>query len=122
MIWAVCLEPRAKPCTELVEQDIELAEEVNELKHQLDFYDRDIEERNLVLLTLHQPMAKDLRKILTVGKVICDLERMGDQVRWIARLTIHLYDDGKNPPPQQLLSDIRRMADYVEQDIKNDEI
>ena len=68
-----------------VEQDVELAEEVNRLKHQLDFYDRDVEERNLVLLTLHQPMAKDLRSIACMLKMDTYLNRIGRYGKDIAK-------------------------------------
>lgn len=98
----------------LENEDVEGAQEVIERDQQINELDMEADESIIQIIAKRQPMAKDLRKILTVGKIICDLERMGDQVRWIARLTIHLYDDGKNPPPQQLLSDIRKMADYVE--------
>jgi phosphate transport system protein len=68
-----------------VEQDVELAREVNSMKGRLDEYDRDIEERNLLLLTLHQPMAKDLRTIACMLKMDTYLNRIGRYGKDIAR-------------------------------------
>lgn len=66
------------------------------------------------LIAKRQPVAKDLRDILTVQKIITDLERVGDEARKIANLTIHFYDNGKPPPSNEILSDIYAMADFVD--------
>ena len=67
------------------ELDLELATSVDERKHRLDEYDRDIEERALILLTLHQPMAGDLRTIACVLKMDTYLNRIGRYAKDIAR-------------------------------------
>jgi phosphate transport system protein len=81
--------------------------ELNELDVQAD-------EEIIRLIVKRQPVAKDLRDILTVQKTVNDLERVGDEVRKIANLTIHLYDKDKQPPNGQMLMDIYRMADFVD--------
>lgn len=76
--------------------------------------DVQIDEGIIRLIAKRQPMAKDLREILTVGKIVTDLERIGDQARRIARLTIHFYDNDQPPPNYHLLQDIFRMSGFVQ--------
>jgi phosphate transport system protein len=67
------------------EQDVGLADEVNTLKHELDDWDREIEERLLKLVTLHQPMAKDMRTIACMLKMDTYLYRIGRYAKDIAK-------------------------------------
>jgi phosphate transport system protein len=73
------------------------------------------DEEIIRLIAKRQPMAKDLRDILTVQKIITDLERVGDEARKIANLTIHFYDNGKTPPSKEILNDIYDMAAFVDE-------
>ncbi|MCU7862674.1 MAG: phosphate signaling complex protein PhoU [Candidatus Thiodiazotropha sp. (ex Lucinoma borealis)] len=73
------------------------------------------DEEIIRLIAKRQPVARDLRDILTVQKVIIDLERVGDEVRKIANLTIHFYDNGKAPPSNEILHDIYEMAKFVDE-------
>ena len=97
----------------LEDEDTEAAQAVIERDQEVNALDIDADDELVHIIAKRQPLAKDLREILTVGKIVSDLERMGDQARWVARLTIHLYDGDKNPPPHQLLSDITKMSNYV---------
>ncbi len=80
--------------------------EINKLDVQID-------DEIIRLIAKRQPVAKDLREILTVGKIVTDLERIGDQARRIARLTIHFYDHDLPPPNYHLLQDIFRMSAFA---------
>ena len=60
------------------ERDQELAARVIELDAEIDRMEVDLEEECLKILALHQPVASDLRFIVTVLKVNNDLERIGD--------------------------------------------
>ena len=75
-----------------VEQDTELARKVHHQKARLDLYDRDIEERALVLLTLHQPMASDLRTIACMLKMDTYLNRVGRYGKDIAKDAMAMAD------------------------------
>jgi phosphate transport system protein len=68
-----------------------------------------IEEKSLILLTLHQPMAKDLRRIATLLKIITYLNRIGRYAKDIAKITIELSE---KPQVKKLVS-IPYMADTV---------
>ncbi len=65
-----------------------------------------IEERCLEIIATQQPMASDLRTIISVLYIIVDLERMGDHAEGIAKLAILLADE----PPLKPYIDIPRMA------------
>ncbi len=81
-------------------------QELNDLDIQAD-------EEFINLIVKRQPMAKDLREIITISKAVSDLERVGDEVRKIAQLTIHIYDTDSRPPNRQVLRDINTMAAFV---------
>ncbi len=67
------------------DQDEEMAERVYNMKGQLDQWDRQVEERALRLLTLHQPMAKDLRTLACILKLDTYLYRIGRYGKDIAQ-------------------------------------
>ena len=67
------------------------------------------------LLALRQPMARDLRIILAVNRLVSYLERIGDQSKSIASLCISLYgSDQSIKLDKKLVSGIPRMAKYVQ--------
>lgn len=67
----------------------------------------DIEEECIQLVATQQPMASDLRVIVSVLHIIVDLERMADHAEGIAKITIMMGGE----PPLKPLIDIPRMAD-----------
>jgi phosphate transport system protein len=74
----------------LKDQDIELAKKILKTKNKIANMDSLIEEKALILLTLHQPMAKDLRKIAAILKIITYLNRIGRYAKDIAKITVEL--------------------------------
>ena len=62
----------------LVERKAELADTIAAKDDEIDAREVHIEEECLKALALHQPVAQDLRFLITVIKVNSDLERMGD--------------------------------------------
>ena len=60
------------------ERDAKLAEKVIEMDIQIDQMEVDMEEECLKILALYQPVAIDLRFIITALKINNDLERIGD--------------------------------------------
>ena len=62
----------------LVERRADLADRVIDSDAQVDETDIRIEEECLKLMALHQPVATDLRWLITVVKVNAELERMAD--------------------------------------------
>ena len=98
----------------LKDEDTKAAGQVIDRDQKLNEIDIRADEEIIRLIAKRQPMAKDLRDVLTVQKTISDLERVGDEARKIANLTIHFFDNGKNPPGKEILQDIFSMAEFVD--------
>ena len=69
----------------------------------------ELDGRCVKLLALHQPMAVDLRVILSAVKINTDLERVGDLAVNIAEAAIRYLSH----PPVKALIDIPRMAEIA---------
>jgi phosphate transport system protein len=67
----------------------------------------DAEDKCLELIATQQPLASDLRTIVSVLHITVDLERMGDHAEGIAKIALMLADE----PPLKPYIDIPRMAD-----------
>jgi phosphate transport system protein len=100
--------------TSLKEQKLEIAHMVNFEDNKIDEYDIQIENECMHLIALQQPLAKDLRTIATVMKMITDLERMGDNAVNIAKITLEI---GKEPLIKPLI-DIPNMSVIVQKMVK----
>jgi phosphate transport system protein len=76
----------------LVEKDHDLAHQVMQTdKCEIDHIEIDVEQECLRIMALHQPVASDLRFLVTVLKVNSDLERIGDLVAKIADKVLLMY-------------------------------
>lgn len=95
----------------LRDQDLEAARQVIEGDNAIDQLELEIEQACLQLLALKQPMAKDLRTIGTMLKVVTDLERIADHATDIARATIRIGSE----PLLKPLVDIPRMAEIAQE-------
>ena len=89
--------------------DIVLGEHVRELETAINTAEREVDEMAYDLLAKEQPMAIDLRFILSVIKINSDLERIGDQASNIAQRTLLPGDSPRIPLP----IDIPTMAEKV---------
>ena len=76
----------------LTDKDIQLAQQVIENDDLIDAMEMDIEKRALGLIALKQPVAKDLRLIASIFRIIIDIERMADHAEDIAQAANDLYD------------------------------
>ena len=74
----------------LIERQGELAQEVIDQDDLIDDMEVKIEEECLKILALYQPVANDLRFVITVLKVNNDIERVGDLAVNIAERAIYL--------------------------------
>ena len=73
-----------------LERDARMAESVMQRDDEIDEIEVDIEEDCLKLLALYQPVARDLRFIVSVLKMNNDLERIGDLAANIAARALTL--------------------------------
>ncbi len=94
----------------LAKQDLDRARSVFELDDDIDGLELEIENQCMNLIALQQPIARDLRTIGTILKIITDLERMGDHAVNIAKVTLEIGEDKLIKP----LIDIPKMARLTE--------
>ena len=64
-------------------RDLALVQQVVRVEKEINRYEREIDQMALDLLAMEQPMAIDLRFILSVIKINADVERMGDAAKTI---------------------------------------
>jgi phosphate transport system protein len=103
-------EAIARSIQALKSQDLQLAEAVIGGDDAIDRLELEIEEKCLEVIATQQPMAKDLRRVATLFKMVNDLERMADYATDIAKITTRI---GSEPLIKPLV-DIPRMA-YLSQ-------
>jgi phosphate transport system protein len=93
----------------LKNRDKELANEVLGMKEELYDFDYRIEEHTLRVLMLHQPMAKDMRNLACILKMITYLTRIGRYGYDISKITLEIADQ----PHVKKLIDIPNMSKIV---------
>ncbi len=71
-------------------RDRDLADLVIKGDAEIDRFENEVQDECLKILALHQPVAKDLRRISSVLLISTDLERMGDLAVGIAERALHL--------------------------------
>jgi phosphate transport system protein len=76
----------------LVEQDAALARATITFDDEIDEKEKEIESLCLKILLQQQPVARDLRLVSAVLKIITDLERIGDHAADISEITLLLAD------------------------------
>jgi len=89
--------------TAVKKSDSELAKKVIQWDEKIDALEVELEEECLKLLALHQPVAEDLRLIISILKINNDLERIGDHAVNIAERAVQLSKlDRLDTPPEIL--------------------
>ena len=76
----------------------------------LDDLTHDLEQRICLLLAQQQPMAADLRMLVTVLRVIHEIERIGDLMAKVAKAARRLYPHGLEPRLRGLIDRMRDQA------------
>jgi phosphate transport system protein len=85
--------------TALLAVDLPLAEDVIAADHAIDSFERDLDERCVLLIAQQQPVAGDLRVVVSALRMSASLERMGDLARHIAEVTRLRYPTPAVPEP-----------------------
>jgi phosphate transport system protein len=93
----------------LQDRDVHLAREVIAGDTQIDREENHIDEECLKILALHQPVAVDLRRIISAMMINTDLERMGDLAEEMAERAVYLARPPLLPIPEKL----QRMTDLT---------
>lgn len=69
----------------LANNDLELVEEVLRTEKAINREEVAIDETSTQMIVRHAPTAVDLRLLLSVRQIVCDLERVGDEAKKIAK-------------------------------------
>ena len=100
----------------IVKRDSELAEKVIVSDKRIDVLEQEVQDFSVRLLALRQPMADDLRQVVTALKLSNDLERIGDLAKNIAKRAQVL---NQIPPirPVQAIPNMGKLAQEIIKDV-----
>jgi phosphate transport system protein len=100
----------------LERRDPKLAEAAVSRDRAIDDLERQVQERAILMIAKRQPMANDLRHIMTVLKIAADLERVGDLAKNIAKRALAIA--GENHP-KPLMAGLGHMTDLALRQLKD---
>ncbi len=81
--------------TAMLDADLKLAESVIAADQKVDELQHDLEARAIALLARQQPVATDLRIVVTSLRMSADLERSGDLAQHVAKLARLRFPDAR---------------------------
>lgn len=105
----------ADSTTALVRDDASLAQGVIEIDSRLDALQRDIEERSILVIARRQPMAADLRAIVSAMRIAGDLERAGDLAKNTAKRVLAMTG---HTHPRRVVAGVSHMSDLAARQLK----
>ena len=94
----------------LAQRNTELARKVIERDTTLDIFQTTIEEKGINIIAQRQPLANDLREIVSALHISNDLERIGDLAKNISKRAIAI---GSEILPKSLISGLEHMTRMV---------
>ncbi len=101
-------ESLAQATQAILDGDLEVAESIIRNDDIIDVLTLDIEERCYQLLALQQPMAVDLRTLLTDLRMAAEIERSGDLVVNVMKSTRRLYGVDLDPVIRGMIDQLGR--------------
>ena len=107
VMWSMVEKAISRSIEALKGRDLNMAHQVIADDLKINEKRFDIEEKCIKLIATQQPMASDLRTIISVLSIMTDLERIGDHAEGIAKIVVMIGDE----PPLKPLIDLPRMAD-----------
>jgi len=96
----------------LIDADLDLAQHVISSDDAIDLMYADIEEKAFDLLARQQPVAGDLRAIVTSLRIVADLERAGDYATHVAEVARRRHPQSAIPP--RLAATVLEMGQMVQ--------
>jgi len=100
----------------LERRDPRLASEAIASDRAIDLMQKEIEELAISMIARRQPMAQDLRTIVSTLKVAGDLERIGDLAKNVAKRALAIAPETR---PQSLILGLRHMTELATASLKN---
>lgn len=81
----------------LVNGDSDLADSIRAKDKEVDRIEMTIDEEATRIIAKRQPAASDLRLVISIIKMVSDLERIGDEAKKIAKFALALAEEGQAP-------------------------
>jgi phosphate transport system protein len=101
-----------KATTSLIDANLSLAEEVITFDEKIDQIQHDLDARIIDIIARQQPVATDLRALITALRMSADLERMGDLAHHVAKVARLRHPD--SAVPLELQTTVQRMGHVAE--------
>lgn len=96
--------------------ELDLVEQVRQREKEVNRLEVEIDERIILLIARNQPTAIDLRLLLSISKMLTDMERCGDEAEKIAKVAQRLHEAQVDYEP---VVELRHMSDLVGTLIRN---
>jgi len=102
----------------LIQADLKIAEEVISNDEKIDLYQHDLDTRIIDIIARQQPVASDLRALVTALRMSADLERMGDLSHHVAKVARLRHPENVLPPElRDLVNHIGSVAESISRKI-----
>jgi len=100
----------------LVKGDSGLASKVQARDEDVNRLELMIDEECTQVIAKRQPTASDLRLVMSVAKMVSDLERMGDEASKVAKMAIVLAEEGESP---RGYVEVRHIGEHVSRMVRD---
>ena len=90
-------------------QDSSLLSDIENIEQKINAAEIDLDDQVESLIVRRQPIASDLRLVLAVSKIVRDLERVGDELEKVGKLSLESFDSSDDVG----ITEIQRIAEQV---------
>ncbi len=90
-------------------QDSSLLSDIESIEQKINAAEIDLDDQVESVIVRRQPIASDLRLVLAVSKIVRDLERIGDELEKVGRLSLESLDSADGVG----ITEIQRIAEQV---------
>lgn len=101
----------------LVRRDTALAQKIISADLRLDNLQRDVEEKAVLTIARRQPLANDLRELISAIRIAADIERVGDLAKNIAKRAVAI--SGQFQPPHRAVVGLEHISRLVQAQLKD---
>lgn len=108
---AMVTESMKKATHALLNAELSVSEEVISADEKIDTYQHELDSRIIDIIARQQPVASDLRALITALRMSADLERMGDLSHHIAKVARLRHPD--SAVPKELQETIKQMGEVA---------
>lgn len=100
----------------LVRRDTTLAQKIISADQRLDNLQREVEEKAVLTIARRQPLANDLRELISAIRIAADIERVGDLAKNIAKRAVAI--SGQFQPPHRAVVGLEHISRLVQAQLK----